>query len=116
MLTQKNADTGSVSVSIQDKTIDLLLDTEWLLTNSRGGFSSGTIIGCNTRRYHSLLVGTHTPPANRIASLSNCLETVTSKEGSFSLSNFEFDHAIHPDGFKRLLEFKRTGVCILNTT
>ena len=107
MLTQRSADTDSVSVSIRDKSIDSLLDHEWLLTNSRGGFSSGTIIGCNTRRYHSLLVGTHTPPANRIASLSNCLETITGKAGSFSLSNFEFDHTIHPKGFERLLEFRR---------
>ena len=112
MLTQKNAAAESVSISIQDKPLDHLLDKEWLLTNNRGGFASGTVIGCNTRRYHSLLVGTHTPPANRIAALSNCLETVTGKTASFSLSNFEFDHTLHPNGYERLLEFRkdRSGV------
>ncbi len=107
MLTQNNADTSAVSVSIRDKSIDSLLESEWLLTNSRGGFASGTILGCNTRRYHGLLVGTHTPPANRIAALSNCLETVNRKSGSFSISNFEFDHALHPNGYERLLEFRK---------
>ncbi|MHC4926105.1 MAG: amylo-alpha-1,6-glucosidase [Planctomycetota bacterium] len=109
MLTQNNAEAAAVSVSIRDKSLDSLLDHEWLLTNSRGGFASGTVIGCNTRRYHSLLVGTHTPPANRIAALSNCLETITGKKETFSLSNFEFDHTIHPNGYERLLEFRRDG-------
>lgn len=29
---------------------------EWLVTNGRGGYASGTVAGCNTRRYHGLLV------------------------------------------------------------
>ncbi|MHC4524047.1 MAG: amylo-alpha-1,6-glucosidase [Planctomycetota bacterium] len=108
MLTQKiTSETGIISVSIQDKSINTLLDKEWLLTNSRGGFTSSSIIGCNTRRYHSLLTGSHTPPANRIAALSNCLETITAKDHAFSLSNFEFDNAMHPNGYSHLLEFRK---------
>ncbi|MCI0499352.1 MAG: amylo-alpha-1,6-glucosidase [Planctomycetales bacterium] len=100
-------DAAKASLSIQGKSADVLLNKEWLLTNSRGGFASGTVIGCNTRRYHSLLTGSLTPPANRIAALSNCLEILTCKNRSISLSNFEFDRALHPDGFLRLLEFRR---------
>jgi predicted glycogen debranching enzyme len=108
MLTQKmTSETGIISVSIQDKSINTLLDKEFLLTNSCGGFVSSSIIGCNTRRYHSLLIGSHTPPANRIAALSNCLETITTKNHSFSLSNFEFDNAMHPNGYSHLLEFRK---------
>ncbi|MHC5138709.1 MAG: amylo-alpha-1,6-glucosidase [Planctomycetota bacterium] len=98
---------GTLSVSIQGKPLDELLKKEWLLTNNRGGFSSGSIIGCNTRRYHGLLVASQHPPANRIAALSNCLETITSQDGEFSLSNFEFDRAVCPDGYTHLLEFRR---------
>ena len=108
MLTQKRtSETCDVSVSTQDKSVDMLLDREWLLTNSRGGFASSSIIGCNTRRYHSLLVGSHTPPANRIASLAACMETISTKVRAFPLSNFEFDNAVHPNGYKHLLEFRK---------
>ncbi|OQY05968.1 MAG: hypothetical protein B6I25_04950 [Planctomycetales bacterium 4572_13] len=107
MLTYKAAQDAHVSVSIQDKSLNGLLEKEWLLTNSRGGFSSSSIIGCNTRRYHGLLVGSHHPPANRIAALSTCLETMTGKDAYLSLSNFEFDNTVHPDGYSQLLEFRK---------
>ena len=29
---------------------------EWLVTNGRGGYASGTVPGCNTRRYHGLFI------------------------------------------------------------
>jgi len=107
MLTRKGMDTAPLSVSIQDKSLDTLLEREWLLTNSRGGFSSGSLLGCGTRRYHSLLIGTLQPPANRVASLANCLETLAYDGRSVPLSSFEFDRTIHPKGFAHLLEFRR---------
>ncbi|WNG25877.1 glycogen debranching protein [Cystobacter fuscus] len=33
-----------------------LLTREWLVTNGRGGYASGTLPGCNTRRYHGLFI------------------------------------------------------------
>ncbi|MET0402567.1 MAG: glycogen debranching enzyme N-terminal domain-containing protein, partial [Cystobacter sp.] len=33
-----------------------LLTREWLVTNGRGGYASGTVAGCNTRRYHALFI------------------------------------------------------------
>jgi len=111
LMHKRTAETVKVSVSIQDKPADLLLSKEWLLTNSRGGFASSTLIGCNTRRYHGLLIGTLTPPASRIAALSNCLEVLTWKDRSISLSSFEFDHVIHPKGLCHMLEFRQdTGI------
>ena len=35
--------------------LDSALSREWLETNGLGGFSSSTIPGLNTRRYHGLL-------------------------------------------------------------
>lgn len=38
---------------------------EWLETNGIGGFSSATITGANTRRYHGLLTAALHPPVGR---------------------------------------------------
>src|SRR5437763_1682213 len=38
------------------RTADELLHREWLVTNGQGGYASGTIVNCNTRRYHGLFV------------------------------------------------------------
>ena len=46
------------------------LEKEWLITNGIGGYSSSTIIGANTRKYHGLLVAPLTPPARRFLILS----------------------------------------------
>ena len=37
-------------------TLEEGLKKEWLITNGIGGYSSSTIIGANTRKYHGLLV------------------------------------------------------------
>jgi predicted glycogen debranching enzyme len=87
------------SAATGDIPIEERLSKEWLLTNSRGGYSSSSIAGCNTRRYHGLLVGTLTPPANRIVSLSNCLETVIADGEELSFSTFEFSDRFTPEGF-----------------
>jgi predicted glycogen debranching enzyme len=87
--------------------LEAKIDKEWLLTNSRGGFASGTIAGCNTRRYHGLLVGTLTPPANRILALSTCLESILLDGEEFSISSFEFNDRFSPDGFWNQTGFKR---------
>jgi len=68
-----------------------LIETEWLLSNRRGSFCSGTAICCNTRRYHALLIGSPAPPAQRTVALSACLETAYTRNRSYNLSHFEFD-------------------------
>ena len=104
---KNRTESAALSVSISRYSVDELLEKEWLLTNSRGGFASGSVIGCNTRRYHGLLVGTHTPPANRIAALSNCLETVTCGGRSVAISAFEFDRTLHPRGHEYQTAFRK---------
>ncbi len=52
------------------------LSKEWLVTNGIGGFSSSTIIGANTRKYHGLLIAPLTPPARRYLILSKLDEAV----------------------------------------
>ena len=38
------------------KSRELLLNREWLVTNGLGGYASGTVSGAITRRYHGLLI------------------------------------------------------------
>ena len=108
MLTLQKADEAtSISVSTADHDIDNLLTKEWLLTNGRGSYASSTIVGCNTRAYHGLLIGSLMPPAHRVMALSNCLEMVISKGEVFNLSTFEFPDKFAPAGFGFLKKFRR---------
>lgn len=52
------------------------LNKEWILTNGIGGFSSSTIIGANTRKYHGLLIAPLMPPAKRFLVLSKLDESI----------------------------------------
>jgi len=108
---QKADDTAIVSALPSGKSVEDLLAKEWLLTNERGSYASSTIIGCNTRGYHGLLVGSLNPPTNRIIALSNCLEMVISERRVFNLSTFEFSGKFAPQGFGYIKRFRQdTGV------
>ncbi|MCX5636695.1 MAG: glycogen debranching enzyme N-terminal domain-containing protein [Planctomycetota bacterium] len=112
MLTlQKAKGAGAISLQISEQPIENLLNKEWLLTNGRGGYASSTIVGCNTRRYHGLLIGSLKPPINRIMALANCLETVIIGGTGFNLSTFEFSDKFAPAGFGYIKRFRQdTGV------
>ena len=98
-----------ISIPVDKKSIEDLLTKEWLLTNDRGSYASSTIIGCNTRRYHGLLVGSLNPPANRIMALANCLEMVILNGNVLNLSTFEFHNKFTPAGFTFLNRFRRNA-------
>lgn len=98
-------------ISLKGVELESLLSKEWLVSNSRGSFSSSTAAGINTRRYHGLLTGSLNPPENRIVALSSCLETVICKDEVFELSSFEFPGGIGCKGHENLTEFsKNAGV------
>jgi predicted glycogen debranching enzyme len=95
------------SVDTEGKPLDELLGCEYLLTNTRGGYSAGTVVGCNTRRYHGLLIGTLDPPANRIIGLANLLETIITDGQMHHLSTFEFPEKFSPAGHSFVKRFTR---------
>lgn len=108
MLTVQKANNASiVTIPASDRPIEDLLSKEWLLTNERGGYSSSTIVGCNTRGYHGLLIGSLNPPANRIMALAECLEMVILNTKVFNLSTFEFSDRFAPQGFTLLKRCRR---------
>ena len=82
------------------------LRREWLETNGIGGFASATINGCNTRRYHGLLVAATKPPVGRLVVLSKLEETLVINGGGFELSTNSYPGAIHPQGFHFLKQFR----------
>ncbi len=80
---------------------------EWLETNHTGAFAMGTVAGVNTRRYHSLLVASLNPPADRFSILPRVEESVTIAGESFNLATVQYPGAVQPRGFDLLQEFTR---------
>ncbi len=82
------------------------LDREIIRTNQSGTYTSTTIIGCNTRKYHGLLV----VPQPQIDSqnhvmLSTVHETVIQHGASFNLGISKFPGNYSPRGHKYLEDF-----------
>jgi len=79
---------------------------EWLETNGLGGFSSSTIIGLNTRRYHGLLTAATKPPVGRIVMLSKLEDTLVIDGRRYELSANQYPGAVHPTGFQYQTGFR----------
>ena len=82
------------------------LKREWLITNGIGGYSSSTIIGCNTRKYHGLLIAPLTPPARRFLILSKIDEAIELDGKTFSLYT-NMSKSYISEGFKNLESFEK---------
>jgi predicted glycogen debranching enzyme len=78
---------------------------EWLVTNGLGGFSSSTILGLNTRKYHALLVAALRPPGERTVILSKLDEDVKVGEKTYQIGANDFRQGIYPKGYKLLQSF-----------
>jgi len=79
---------------------------EWLETNHTGAFAMGTVAGVNTRRYHSLLIASQRPPADRISVLSRVEETVSLSDKEFAIATAQYPGAVQPRGFDLLTDFR----------
>ncbi|MGH9907796.1 MAG: amylo-alpha-1,6-glucosidase [Pyrinomonadaceae bacterium] len=88
------------------RNLETALSREWLETNGIGGFSSSTIIGLNTRRYHGLLTAATRPPVGRLVLLSKLEETVIIDGRRYELSANQYPGAVHPQGFNYQIGFR----------
>ena len=86
---------------------DFASNLEWLETNGVGGYSSGTVAGSNTRRYHGVLIAATQPPVGRMVVLSKLEETIVTKNKRFELSANQYPGALHPHGYQYLENFTR---------
>ncbi|MEO0586596.1 MAG: amylo-alpha-1,6-glucosidase [Planctomycetota bacterium] len=92
---------------------------DWLLANGTGAYAAGTPLGCNTRRYHGLLVAPTRPPLGRVVALNQTFDSVELIHGEdasarqvveFSSCMFRDDHGqwvLAPDGHAHLTAFDR---------
>src|SRR5689334_15803059 len=86
--------------------LNAALSREWLETNGIGGFSSSTITGLNTRRYHGLLTAATKPPVGRFVLLSKVEETLLIDGHRYDLSSNQYPGAVHPQGHRYLAGFR----------
>lgn len=79
------------------------LRAEWLETDGLGGFSSGTVGGVRTRRYHATLIAATTPPTGRVALVSGFDAWVVADGLRFPISAQRYVGAARLEG-QRCLE------------
>lgn len=77
-------------------------EAEWLVTNGIGGFASGTVSGCLTRRYHGWLIASLQPPVRRMLLWAKAEEHLHSSYGRWPLSTNDYGGTIHPDGWRHI--------------
>jgi len=88
--------------------LDRALSLEWLETNGRGGFASGTVAGANTRRYHALLLVARRPPGERCVLVSHLEEWLDVDGQSIPLSTNLYPGIVHPAGYAFCTAFQST--------
>ena len=92
---------------VQD--VDAVLAHEWLVTNALGGYASGTVAFCNTRRYHGLLVPV-LGGRGRAVMLGRLEEEVRVGESVFRLSGAEHPDGLDLPGLSLLRDFRVEGL------
>jgi len=80
---------------------------EWLETNGLGGWSGSSLCGCNTRRYHGLLMAAIKPPAERMLLVSKLDETIVLDNNRYELSTNDYGDTLYPKGIQYLNSFKK---------
>ena len=95
-----------IVIPCREEDLDDLLGREWLLANRIGAYASSTVVGCNCRRYHGLLVAATMPPVGRVVALSNLVDQIELDGQTYDLASNEFPGAFSPRGYVHLAEFR----------
>ena len=90
--------------------LEYSLDREMLATDRRGGYMSTTIVGCNTRKYHGLMVAPIDQSDRTYVLLSSLDETIMQHDQSFNLALHRFEGTYEPRGHKYITDFEYTPV------
>lgn len=88
--------------------LEYSLQREMLATDRRGGYMSTTIVGCNTRKYHGLIVAPIDSSNNAYVLLSSLDETIVQHDQSFNLALHRFRGVYEPRGHKYITDFEYT--------
>ena len=88
--------------------LEYSLQREMLATDRRGGYMSTTIVGCNTRKYHGLIVAPIDTTDQTYVLLSSLDETIVQHDQSFNLALHRFRGVYEPRGHKYITDFEYT--------
>lgn len=94
-----------------DEEVKKSLKRDWIITNGIGGFCSQSALGCNTRKYHGLLIAPLTPPARRFLILSKLDESIETNGTKYNLFTNMANGEIS-EGYKYLVDFKKEYIPI----
>ncbi|MDD4031910.1 MAG: amylo-alpha-1,6-glucosidase [Bacteroidales bacterium] len=81
---------------------------EFLRSNRAGSYASSTIVGCNTRKYHGLLISPVESCQNeRFVFLSTLDESIIQREARFNLGIHKYGEEVYcPKGHKYVIDFE----------
>lgn len=88
--------------------LEYSLQREMLATDRKGGYMSTTIVCCNTRKYHGLMVAPIDESDEAYVLLSSLDETIIQHDQSFNLALHRFKGVYEPRGHKYITDFEYT--------
>ena len=89
--------------------LEYSLRREMLSTNRAGGYMSTTMVCCNTRKYHGLVVcPRNDEEEENYVLLSSVDETIVQHDQSFNLAIHRFPGVYEPRGHKYIIDFDYT--------
>ena len=88
--------------------LEYSLQREMLATDRRGGYMSTTIVCCNTRKYHGLIVAPIDDTDRSYLLLSSLDETIIQHGQEFNLALHRFKGVYEPRGHKYITDFAYT--------
>lgn len=88
--------------------LEYSLQREMLATDRKGGYMSTTIVCCNTRKYHGLMVAPIDQSDEAYVLLSSLDETIIQHDQSFNLALHRFKGVYEPRGHKYITDFEYT--------
>ena len=88
--------------------LEYSLQREMLATDRIGGYMSTTIVCCNTRRYHGLMVAPIDDSDRTYVLLSALDETIIQHDQTFNLALHRYQGTYEPRGHKYITDFEYT--------
>lgn len=88
--------------------LEYSLQREMLATDRIGGYMSTTIVCCNTRRYHGLIVSPIDNSDRTYVLLSSLDESIIQHDQTFNLALHRFKGTYEPRGHKYITDFEYT--------
>ena len=82
--------TDIIILNASHHSLEQNLSLEWIETNGLGGYASSTILNCNTRKYHGLLVSQLYEPPGKFVLLSSVEDIFSYKNKAYVLSSHQY--------------------------